>query len=435
MTPHRPNYLSNTAFALFDRIFRIGLTVLVGAWVARYLGPKDYGLLSYTLSFVGLFGGLVTLGIDSLVIKDLVNESFKREAILGTAFILRSAVGLLAFVLLSVTSLSVSLSSIERTMILILGTGLLLQSSGIVDQFFQSQVRYKYIAYAQTACLLFGLFAKLFCILQKLPVVFFAAIVLAEAVVQTAAFLIMNERFGISIKSWRFDKSFLAHLARSAWPLTLSDILVAIYLQVDKVIVRQLMDQTSLGFYAAATSITTILYFFPMAILTSLYPALVHAKKNFDTSYTKKIEWLFGLLFWSAFFLSGSISLLSPIVVKLLLGKDFAGSAAVLSIHIWSLIPVFLGVLTSHWLIVESHQWLYPIRIGISILIQVSLTFLLVPRVGATGAAYAYLASQVFSSSFFLLFRADTRPLFFLQLRSPFSFPLIFRKRIMTGTF
>ena len=79
-------YFDNTSWLLMERIVRMIVALFVGVYIARYLGPERFGLLSYANSFVGLFLALATLGIDSIVIRELVKRPGSRSVILGTAF-------------------------------------------------------------------------------------------------------------------------------------------------------------------------------------------------------------------------------------------------------------------------------------------------------------------------------------------------------------
>ena len=82
-------YFKNTSWVSLERGIRIALGASVGVWVARYLGPTDYGYFSFAESFVGLFSAIATLGLDHLVVRDLLKDNSNEYTILGTAFFLK----------------------------------------------------------------------------------------------------------------------------------------------------------------------------------------------------------------------------------------------------------------------------------------------------------------------------------------------------------
>ena len=82
-------YFKNTSWLFGEKILRMVVGLFVGVWVARYLGPEQFGLFSYAQSFVGLFTAIAGLGLDSIIVRELVKDESKRDALLGTAFRLK----------------------------------------------------------------------------------------------------------------------------------------------------------------------------------------------------------------------------------------------------------------------------------------------------------------------------------------------------------
>ena len=70
--PEVHKILINIGWLLADRLLRMAVGLFAGVWVARYLGPKDFGLYSYVLAFIGLLTPLATLGADSITVHDFV---------------------------------------------------------------------------------------------------------------------------------------------------------------------------------------------------------------------------------------------------------------------------------------------------------------------------------------------------------------------------
>src|SRR4051812_29342678 len=85
--------LHNMGWLFFDKFIRLGSGLFVGAWVARYLGPEQFGLLNFSISFAALFGVAATLGLDGIVVRELVRTPSRRDDVLGSAFALKLAGG------------------------------------------------------------------------------------------------------------------------------------------------------------------------------------------------------------------------------------------------------------------------------------------------------------------------------------------------------
>ena len=120
-----------------EKLLRMVVGLFVGIWVARYLGPERYGLLSYAMSFVGLFIAIATLGLDSIVVRELVKDESLRSKLLGTAFTLK-LIG--AFLMLIILAIAVHLTSNDydtNLLIFIIASATIFQSFNVIDLYFQ----------------------------------------------------------------------------------------------------------------------------------------------------------------------------------------------------------------------------------------------------------------------------------------------------------
>lgn len=142
--------LANTGWLFVDKILRMGVGLLVGVWVARYLGPEQFGLYNYALSFVALFSAFATLGLDGIVVRDIVRDPSYKNEILGTAFILKLLGGISTLILaVGAVSLLRPHDNLTRWLVGIIAAGTIFQAFDVIDFWFQSQVQSKYTVYAK----------------------------------------------------------------------------------------------------------------------------------------------------------------------------------------------------------------------------------------------------------------------------------------------
>ena len=97
LTPNLKKIAGNTGWLFADRMIRMGVGVIVWIWIARYLGPDQFGLLNYSIAFVALISPIAVLGLDNLVIRDVVQNPELKEELLGTAYAMRASGGILSF--------------------------------------------------------------------------------------------------------------------------------------------------------------------------------------------------------------------------------------------------------------------------------------------------------------------------------------------------
>lgn len=144
-------YFANTSWLFAEKILRMVVGILVGVWVARYLGPERYGLLSYAQSFVGLFSVVATLGLDSILVRELVKDEGKRAVLLGTAFRLKLLGAGAVMLLLAAAVQLTSNDGYTNALIFIVASAIIFQSFNVIDLYFQSKVFCKYVVSALLA--------------------------------------------------------------------------------------------------------------------------------------------------------------------------------------------------------------------------------------------------------------------------------------------
>ena len=148
--------IGNTGWLFGDKILRMGMGLLVGAWIARYLGPGQFGLLSYAGAFVLLFSAIATMGLDSIVVRNIVRDPSCRDEALGSAFALKFVGGLVTLLLSLVTILILRPDdALTHWLVVIAGAATIFQAfDAIATSGFQSQIQSKYTVYAKNVAFL-----------------------------------------------------------------------------------------------------------------------------------------------------------------------------------------------------------------------------------------------------------------------------------------
>jgi O-antigen/teichoic acid export membrane protein len=396
-------YFSNAAWLFFERAFASFLSFCVGVYVIRYLGPAKFGILSYALSFVGLFSGIATLGLDSIVIRDLVQKEEETEELLGTAFMLKLAGALFVLFALVLLTAITSHESSTNWVIFFIALASVFQSLYVIDFYFQSKVLSKYPVWVRCFSSVTSSVFKGVLIWFHASLIWFAFAVTLESVFVALGFVLIYTRQGLRM-SWTFKKDRALRLLRDSWPLILSGVAIAIYMRIDQVLIKSLLDTNAVGIYAVAVNLTEIWYFIPTIIIGSLFPAIINAKKNNVKLYLNSLQRLHDIFFLIAFVIALAVSLCSGKIIDFLFGSNFTAAKTPLVIYIWATVFVFQGHIRGHFLIIENKQQLgLWFRIAV-IITSVALNLLFIPRYGIVGAAVATLLAYslpIYCSSFF----------------------------------
>ena len=401
-----------------DRVLRMGVGLFVGVWVARYLGPAQFGSLNFALSYVALFASLTTLGLDGIVVRDIVRDSRNTLEILGSTLTLRLAGSLLAL-LASITIVKLIEPHDHMALILvsIVATGLVFQAFDTIDSYFQSQVQSKLTVWAKNVAFLVIAALRILLIHKKAPVWTFAAAGVAELALGAIGLAVAYSMMGRNLLKWRTNWQLSMSLLKQGWPLMLSGMAIMIYVRIDTVMLKVMQGDAAAGLYAAATRISEVWYFVPTAIVSSVSPAIMRSKSN-PLLYYQRLRALFSVMTLTAVTIGSCIALASHWIVEHLYSSAYASAAPVLAVHIWASVFVFLGVAQSPWDISENLLRLSLYRTVAGAIVNILLNLYLIPHYSALGAAFATVVSYAISAFFGNAFDARTRPIFLLQLKS-----------------
>ncbi len=417
-------YFANTSWILGERISRMGVSLFVGIYVARYLGPERFGLLSYASSFVGIFVALATLGLDEVVVRELVKTPEQRERILGTSFLLKLVGTLLMWAAILVAIPFTENDSQTNILIIIIAFGVLFQAFNVIDLSFQADVKSKYVVHAQFVQLIISSIVKIILVFNEAPLIWFASVFFLDAIVLALGLVFTYLHNSNKIFSWKWSYETSKNLLHDSWPLIFAGIVVSVYMKIDQLMIKEMLGAKEVGLYAAAVKLSEAWYFIPMAIASSLYPAIINARIFQKEVYYQKIQNLFDLMVWIAVSIALPTTFLSTLIVEFLYGKEYLGSSSVLIIHIWTGVFVFLGVASSKYLLAENFIKKTFYRTFIGALLNIIMNYYLIRIIGIEGAAISTLFSHFFAAYLYDFFDKDLRNMFIFKTKSLFFYRL-----------
>jgi len=394
--------------------------------LSHYLSPTELGILNYPMAIVTFSMAIAALGLDGFITRELLARPERKNTLLGTAFWMRlvAGVGTLPLVFLAYQLLSLY-KPLETpfSYVLIVAFSAIIQSVNIVDSFFQSKVQGKQIMYVQVSGNLLSALVKLVFILLKLPLIWFVYSLLLDAVILACGYVIVYRKNNNSIAEWKYDNRITGFLLKNSWPLAFSAILVTIYMKIDQVMIPMFADEKGLGVYMTAAQLSENWYFIPVAIVTSVFPAIMHARKTDMKRYYKRLQNMYDLMVVTSLLIALVMSFGSNFIYHLLYTKPYWGGAPVLAVHVWAGIFVFLGSASGQYLIAEGYFKLSMLRTGVGAVVNIVLNIFWIPKYGIIGAAYATLVAYAVAT-FFILFIPKTRGQGVQMLKSLFLISL-----------
>ena len=417
-TGHFRKIVDNIGWLFFDKVLRLVAGLAIGVWVARYLGPADYGLLNYALSFVALFASLSLLGLNNIVVRDLVRNPENRDAILGSAFMLKLIGGfgsIIAAVL--VQYMLHPDEALVMVLVVIIAAGFVFQSLDVIDFWFQARVLSKYIIWAKLFALVISALLRIVCILLKAPVMAFALIVTIDLILGAAGLVLVYRFTGGSLKKWRWNLGIVKSLMRDSWPLAIAAVSSMTYMKIDQVFIKSMLGNHELGLYSASVTIAEIWYFIPLVITQTFLPVILKTKKISEELYIARLQILYDVMTVLSVSVSVVITIFANPIIHLLYGDSYAGAGTILAIYFWAGLPLSLTMVTTQYIVSENYTTISIFRSIAGALSNVLLNLLLIPRYGIVGAAWATIISYSLVTLIIVVF-SKTRQQVFCIIKS-----------------
>jgi PST family polysaccharide transporter len=390
----------NFGWLIADRGVRMSVSVVVGSWVARYLGKQDFGLLSYSLALVAIFAALTPLGMEALVLREIIQEPRLGGRWIGTMMGFRAAAALVAVLLAFVSVFGLRHHDPRAwLLVVILSVGVLFQSLESGELWFQAHIQMRRLVLPRLLLFLFMNCFKVLAMLRGAGVLWFSLLTALEQAVSGAlTWIIVRNSLGPENRL-SFEAARGRAVMRHCWPLALSALSVILYMKLSQIILSGLLGDAALGVYAAAIKIPEAATFLPAILASSLLPSLIRSRDEGPQAYRVALRRFFRINALLALSICIPVSLGAHWIIRLLFGSAYGEAGPVMAVQVWSLLFVFLGVARGQHLLNEllTHLPLWFSCFGL--VVNLVACLLLIPRFGVMGAAVATVVSQ-FASAF-----------------------------------
>ena len=406
------------------RVGSLVIKMIVSIQVSNYLGRAGNGILNGGTVYIYLFSAIAALGLDQYIVKELHQFPGNRDQILGTSFGMKVFASLCCIPLIYLAYHFIyPVKGTPYSYVFIFSFIGIVQAFTVIDAYFQSEVQSKYIMQVQIIGNIISAIIKLILIYLKTPLLYFVYAYTFDFLLLSAGYLFTYQRKLRSIFNWSFNFQLAKKLLKYSWPLIISGIMVTLYMKIDYVMLQNMKGVKEAGAYATVALLSETWNFIPAVIVTSLFPAILNAKRDDINRYKKRMQHLYDLMVYISVPVAILITFLSPLIYKLY-KHEYAYAAPVLSVHIWSGVFVFLGVANAQNLIAENFSTFSFIRTGFGAVINIVLNLILIPRMGMMGAAVATLAAYG-SAVFFIIFIPKLSGQGIMMLKSLFFVSLV----------
>lgn len=385
--------LKNASWLLGEKVMRAGIVLVVGIWMARYLGSEQFGVFNYALSFVALFSIVASLGLDGVVIRELVDKPEHKNTILGTAFGLRLSGALISILCLTIATFYIAKDSATNIIIYIIAGASLFQALNVVDMYFQSKVMGRYSVYASIISLILSGVLKIALIFLGADLIFFALSVPVEAAILALAYLYLYSVYQKNYEyasrhqfNWKFDSGLASSLLKQSFPLMLSGGASIINMRMDQVLLGSMTNFSVVGNYAVAVRLSELWFVLPGVIGASIFPSIIESKKRGSEIYADRVTIIIKTMALFAIPFAILVTIFSSPIINLLYGPQYQDAAFYLAVHIWSGVPYLVLFVYSQVAIIENLTKLTFYISLYAIAVNLILNYFLIPIYGGSAA-------------------------------------------------
>ena len=401
--------IKNAGWLIGGRVMQMGLSLIVGVLTARYLGPDNYGLISYGGAYVAFFTALCNLGLNAVIIKDFVDHPDEQGEAIGSALTMRLISSVLCVVLsVAITAAIDKNEPLTIAVVALCSLGSVFHIFETFNYWFQNQYKSRVTALATLSAYAATSAYKILLLILGKDVRWFAFATSVDYIVCAVFLWIAYQRHGGGKLKFSLRKS--KALLSVSYHYILSSIMVSVYGQTDKLMLKQMLNTSEVGFYTTATGICSMWTFVLRAIIDSIYPSILRLKTVNQAAYERKNRQLYAIVFYVSCFVSISFLLLGGVVVRILYGEAYVPSVPVLKTVTWYTAFSYLGVARNAWIVSEGKQKYLKYIYGCAAVMNMILNAMLIPRMGAVGAAAASLITEVFTSIILPMCFKEMRP-------------------------
>lgn len=393
ISPTYRKYFANVFWLTSEKVFSLLISMVVGIYVARYLQPESYGMLSYAISFVGILSAFSALGVNRILVRELARTPEKRNEILGTCFGLKFGGAIILFGLMSVILLFMGNTPLTNTLIVIIAAAEVFKAMDVVDSFYQSKVLSKYVARVQIAVNLIGNILKIVLIYWEAPLVWFAGVTALNSLLNGLGYLFTYWRMDGNPFTWVFRKNMAFSFLLESWPITLQGLALHTQAKIDQVMLGKMIDNYEVGQYSVAMRMIEIFTFIPTILVGTFAPAVTKAKAISQKLYFNRIINFYRLMFILFLAISLPIFFTGELLVVTLYGEEYRAAGFLLSLFSIRLLFANIGSGKSLYVVNESLFKNSLLNAVVGAITNITANYFLIPIYGSIGALLSTIIS------------------------------------------
>lgn len=388
----------NFAWLLADKFLKIIVVMGVNIWMWNYLGSIQKGAWDYAIAIVAILAPLAGMGLDAIVVKEMVLFPKKTDKILGSTFSLKLFGGIAVTIIASVYILLRRPNEPELFyFVLITASSNIFLAFDSIDFFNQSHLISKNTVLSKSIGYLFTSALKVIFILQGLTIMAFVWTQFIEFAIGAGLMVFWYHKSGKKIGLWTLEKSTVMGLLRQSWPLIITAFFMVLQQYIEQLFIGDWLGDSELGIYTVASRFIVLFGFIPMIIFTTVAPEMTKAKATNEKLFQFKLLRVYQIMLIVSLFIMVGCIVFGQFIIDLLFKPEYGAAGYYLAIMSIRLIFINFGVAKSLFIVNNNLYKYFMFTSIIGVVVDVALIYILLPRYGSVGAIWGSVISMVVS--------------------------------------
>lgn len=401
--------VKNASWIIGCKIAQSILAFFISMLSARYLGPSNFGLVGYAQSVTVFMAPIMQMGFNYILVREIINHKEEEGKIIGSSILVSviSSIGcMIAIFLFAFISSPNDKDSI--IVCVLYSISLIFQAGELVAYWYQAHYLSKYPSLVSFFAYTIVSAYKVFLLSTEKSVYWFAVSYAIDYCIIAFVLIILFKCK--SKQKLEFSLTVAKRLISNGKYYILSALMINVFLQTDRIMVKMMVGNSEAGYYIAASTCTGLLAFVFAAINDSMRPLVLENKKNRSCLYEKSIISLYSIIIYLALIYAMILCAFSNTIVRLLYGVDYVAAVPILQVLSWYTVFAYYGGAKDVWVLAEEKQKYLIYLNGAGAIANVTLNFFLIKTCGGVGAAIASLITQMITNVLIVQFIPDLRP-------------------------
>jgi O-antigen/teichoic acid export membrane protein len=415
-------FINNISWIFFGNIIHAVLQYVINIICARSFGANDYGLINYAVSLIAFFVAIGTLGFNGIITMKFAEDEENAGKYIGTSIVSRTIFSIIAIIVLQIiVSFANSDEPSLKLIVFCQSLQILFGSVDLIIYWYRFKNNAKTVAIIRLAAFFIS------AIWRIVSIVIFNNIAMYVLGVSLefgffGVFLLFFYLKEYSKYRFSFDTKILISMFKTAYPFIFSAILSTIYGQTDKIMLKSMLDNSSVAMYSVSLTLAGAIAIIPTALIEGFRPEIMSYKLTNQKMYEKRLQQLYGLVFWICVCYCLFITIFAKQIILLLYGNSYIDAIPSLSLIVWYTSFSYFGAINNLYMVAEQKTAWVQVTTLIGAILNVILNIILIPYFGIVGASAASLLTQIITNFVLLYFIKPLRMNFFILIRGVLLF-------------